>query len=155
MINGHPDDIDIKILNLLQEDGRMDVARIARKVHKSPPPVHDRIHRLQQLGFIKGYTAIIDRGLAGKPVFVVAMVKLEKQTKALLAQFVASVKEMEEIQFCLQVSGKWDFMIHVAVATPDDYYKFLMERLCSNKNVSYVESSFVLQEHKAFAPLRL
>jgi Lrp/AsnC family transcriptional regulator, leucine-responsive regulatory protein len=152
MTNGKLDEIDKKILEILQQKGRLDVTRIARLVNKSAPPVHERIHKLEEAGFITGYVALLDRVMVGKPVLVITMVKLEKQGTPLMESFEQTVTAMPEIQFCLQVSGKWDFMLHVTAATPQDYYILLMEKLCKLPNVDHVESSFVLREVKSFSP---
>jgi Lrp/AsnC family leucine-responsive transcriptional regulator len=86
---------------------------------------------------------------------VVTMVKLEKQTKTLLNEFEKTVSEMPEVQCCLHVSGKWDFMLHISAETPQDYYLFLMEKICGHENVEHAESAFVLRECKSFAPFGL
>ncbi|HEX3384412.1 MAG TPA: Lrp/AsnC ligand binding domain-containing protein, partial [Mucilaginibacter sp.] len=62
---------------------------------------------------------------------------------------------MPEVQFCLHVSGGWDFFLHVTAVTPQDYYVFLMEHICGLPNVAHVESCFVMKESKAYGPLPL
>lgn len=155
MNNWKPDETDFAILNILQQQGRIDVTRIAKRVNKTPGPVHDRIFRLEEAGFIKGYVALLDRAKVGLPVLVVTMVKLEKQAGAQLHAFEQSVARLHQVQFCLQVSGKWDFMLLVAAKTPQDYYTFLMESICGQDNVEHSESFFVLKELKSFGPLVL
>ena len=155
MSKGNLDDIDLKIMDILQRNGRIDVTRIARKVHKTPHPVHDRIFRLEEEGFIKGYIALLDRAKIGKPVLVVTMVKLEKQTTRLLNEFEKNTSAMSEVQCCLHVSGKWDFMLHVTAETPQGYYLFLMEKICGQDNVEHAESAFVLRECKSFGAFDL
>lgn len=152
MVNGILDEIDFKILNILQRDARIDVVQLAKQVHLSRTPVNQRIMKLQHSGFIKGFVAQLDRNKVGKPVMVVSLVKLEKQTKKLLQEFEETANTMEEVQFCLHLSGSWDFMLQITAGTPQDYYDFLMERLCNLPNVAHVESSFVLKECKSHTP---
>ncbi|WP_426582645.1 Lrp/AsnC family transcriptional regulator [Mucilaginibacter sp. R-33] len=153
MINGKPDEIDIKLLGLLQQDASVDIAKLAKLVHRSANPVHERIKKLRQAGYIKAYIAVLDRALAGQPVLVIVHVKLKRQTQMLLGDFEQTVTRMTQVQFCLHVSGGWDFILHVTATTPQAYYVFLMERICGQPNVEHVESSFVMKECKSYSPL--
>ena len=155
MSNGQLDETDIRILNLLQQDARMDASKISQLVHKTEYPTRQRLIKLRESGYIKQYIAILDRSKVGKPVLVITLVKLEKQTKTLLNDFKAMADSMDEVQFCLHLSGKWDFMLHVTAETPQNYYDFLMNTLCDLPNVAHVESSFVLEECKSFSPFKL
>lgn len=154
MINGKLDETDYKILRHLQEDARMDVNKLSRLVNRTPSPVAERIYKMQEAGYIRRYFAVVDRAMVGKPVLVIAMVTLEKQTKDLLEAFEALVIGFPQVQFVTHVSGKWDFILHVVAETPPDYYAFLMDTLCALPNVAHVESSFVLKESKTFSPLK-
>ena len=155
MSRGNLDETDIKIMSIMQDNARIDVTRIARRVNKTPHPIHDRIYRLEQDGYIKGYYTLLDRAKIGKPVLVITMVKLEKQTKKLLEEFERTANTMNEIQFCLHVSGKWDFILHITAETPQDYYLFLMEKICGQANVAHAESAFCLKECKSFGSFDL
>jgi len=153
MINGQLDDTDYKILKHLQQDARMDVNKLSRLVNRTPSPVAERIYKMQEAGYIQRYFAVVNRAMVGKPVLVIAMVTLEKQTKSLLQQFEELAIGLPQVQFVTHVSGKWDFILHVACETPQHYYDFLMGTLCDLPNVAHVESSFVLKEAKMFSPL--
>lgn len=147
-----PDDTDIKIMDILQRTGRIEVTRIAKKVNKTPHPIHDRIFRLEEEGYIKGYIALLDRAKIGRPVLVVTMVKLESQSKELVEEFEEAAGNMPEVQSCLLVTGNFNFLLHVSAATPQEYSVFLMEKICSMRNVKYTESLFTLKECKANGP---
>ena len=155
MINGKPDDIDNKLMALLQQDASVDVVQLAKLVHRTPNPVHDRIRKLKEAGYIKGYIAILNRELIGQPVLVVVHVKLRHQTRELLCDYEQLIKAKPEVQFCLHVSGEWDFILHVTAATPQAYYVFLMEQICGQPNIEHVESSFVMKECKSYSPFNL
>jgi Lrp/AsnC family leucine-responsive transcriptional regulator len=153
--NGHTDEIDLKILQLLQGNARMDVTEVVRQVSLTKTPVSKRIRRLKETGFIKTYAALLDREKIGQPVLVITHVKLEKQTTGLLNEFEEMISGMPEVQFCLHVSGGWNFILHITAVTPQAYFNFLMENLCSLSNVAHVESCFVMRECKSFAPFIL
>jgi len=151
-VSWKPDDLDRKIMDILQQHGRIDVTRIAKKLHKTPHPIHDRIYRLEEEGFIKGYVALLDRAKIGKPVLVVTMVKLESQTKELVEEFEQAMGILPEVQSCLLVTGNFNFLLQVSAATPQEYSVFLMEKICSMRNVKYTESLFTLRECKTNGP---
>jgi Lrp/AsnC family leucine-responsive transcriptional regulator len=155
MNNGHPDEIDLKILQLLQGNARMDVTEVVRQVSLTKTPVAKRIRRLKETGFIKAYVALLDREKIGQPVLVITHVKLEKQTTRLLNAFGQAMQQLPQVQFCLHVSGGWNFILHITAETPQAYFHFIMQEVTGLDNVAHVESCFVLQECKSFAPFRL
>ena len=59
------DAIDIRMLNLLQEDGRLSVRELAKRVNLSPTPVHERLRRLESTGIIDHYAAVVNPGRIG------------------------------------------------------------------------------------------
>jgi Lrp/AsnC family leucine-responsive transcriptional regulator len=155
MLNGQLDELDLKILELLQANARLDVMEIVRKVNLTKTPVAKRIRKLKEMGFIKAYISLLDREKIGQPVLVVTHVKLEKQTTSLLNEFEAAMLNMQEVQFCLHVSGSWNFILHITAATPQDYFHFIMDKITGMDNVAHVESCFVMKESKSFAPFAI
>ena len=155
MVGGKPDEIDLRILALLQKNGRIDIQQLSGMVNLSRTPVQARIDKLEDAGVIKGYTALLDREKAGCPTLVITHIKLEKQTTELLEEFERAVSGMQEIQFCLHVSGTWNFILHVTASSPQAYFKFLMEQISSINNVAHIDSCFVMKESKANGPIAL
>lgn len=155
MINNHLDEIDLKILHLLQGNARMDIMEMVRRVNLTKTPVAKRIQKLKESGHIKAYVALLDREKIGQAVLVITHVKLEKQTTTLLNEFEKAMEEMPEVQFCLHVSGGWNFILHITAATPQAYFTFIMEKVTGLDNVAHVESCFVMKECKSFAPFCL
>lgn len=149
------DPTDIKILNILQQDARLDIRQIAVQVHKSTSPVHERIRRLQDHGFIKRYVAVLDREKIGKQLMAITRVSLNVHTQETLNNFAGSVNELPEVQLCLHLSGAYDFILHVIVSDTQAYHDFLVNKLCKLAHVTHVESSFVLRECKMYGPYQL
>ncbi|MDB5089722.1 MAG: AsnC family transcriptional regulator [Mucilaginibacter sp.] len=150
MINGQLDEIDLKILGLLQDNARMDIMEVVRRVNLTKTPVTKRIKKLRATGYIKSYVALLDREKIGQPVLVITHVKLDRQTTAQLDAFEAMAKDMPEVQFCLHVSGSWNFILHITAATPQAYFNFIMEKITGLDNVAHVESCFVMKECKSY-----
>jgi len=153
MVGGKPDEIDLRILNILQTNGRIDVQQLSGMVNLSRTPVQARIDKLEQAGVIRGYSALLDREKAGCPVLVITHIKLEKQTTELLDEFEQLMSGVSEIQFCLHVSGTWNFILHVSATSPQAYFDFLMKQISSISNVAHIDSCFVMKESKSYGPL--
>jgi len=146
---------DIKILNCLQQDGRISERQLAALVFKSPPTVNERLSKLQERGYIRRFTVLLDRQKIGQPVLVVTHVRLERQTTELLNAFEEAVKRLPEVPCLLHVSGGWNFILHVTATTPQAYFSFIMEHINSLGNIGGMESCFVMRECKSDGPFVL
>jgi Lrp/AsnC family leucine-responsive transcriptional regulator len=153
--NGELDEIDIKILDILQKDARMDTTRIARLVHRTFTPIHERIAQLQQKGFIRSFTAVLDKRLMGRPTLMVTLVKFNRHHVQTLNEFSASMYSLPEVQVCLHLSGEFDFLLHVSLKDPQEYDEFLNTRICNLPMLEKVQSSLVLRECKMGAVIPL
>ena len=94
------DDIDLRIIDELQRNGRMTNVDLARRVGTSAPPCLRRVRALEQAGFIAGYHANVDPALLGFGVTVFAMVGLHSQAEADLQAFEARVESWPEVREC-------------------------------------------------------
>ena len=153
--HGHLDPVDYKILGILQENARLDTTKIAFKVHKSPTATTDRIRKLQEQGYIKRYTAVLDRRLVGRPTLMVTLVKLNRHTAETLREFSAFIYSFPEVQVCLHLSGEFDFLLQVSIKDPAEYETFLDTHLCALPMIEKVQSSLVLKECKIEGSLPL
>jgi Lrp/AsnC family leucine-responsive transcriptional regulator len=149
------DQTDIRILNILQTNAEMNVAHIATKVFKSPTSIFTRIRKMQENGVIKRYVAVLDRRLVGRPTLVVTMVQLKQHGIEILKEFAGAMTDFPEVQFCLHLSGEYDFLLHITLIDSQEYEEFLEFKLCAHPMVQKVLSSFVLKECKSMAALPL
>ena len=146
--NGELDEIDKKILALLQDNARLDVSRIADKVCKSHTSTLDRVHKLEDLRIIKKYNTILDRRLVGWPTLMITLVKLRNHAAQTLIDFPIHMNRLPEVQVCLHLSGEFDFMLQIILKDPFQYGEFLNNKLCCLDMVDKVQSSLVLKECK-------
>jgi DNA-binding Lrp family transcriptional regulator len=155
-MNGNkPDEIDLKILQYLQENARMQTNTIGSKVGLSISPVSNRIEKLEEAGFIKKYVAILDREKIGQPVLIILMIKLKEQNTERMLEFETLACAMPEVQSCLTVSGNWNFILQVTAETPQAYANWLMEKINIHPNVGNVESAFLMREGKNYGGFHL
>lgn len=103
------DRIDVKILAILQQHGRMTVQKLAGLVGLSPRPCLERVRRLEAAGIISGYRAVIDLDRLNRPVTVFTEITLEKRAhKASFERYLAGIEEATE---CWELSGESDYLV--------------------------------------------
>jgi Lrp/AsnC family leucine-responsive transcriptional regulator len=149
------DPTNIRILNLLQQNARLQVSELSVLVHKSETPVSLRLRKLQEEGFIQRFTTLLDRRKVGRPTLMVTLVRLNRHNGTIWPDFAAYASGLEEVQCCLQLSGEFDFLLQVSLRDPQEYETFLQTRLCILPVVEKLQSSLVLREHKIMGALPL
>jgi Lrp/AsnC family leucine-responsive transcriptional regulator len=142
------DPTDIKILTLLQNDGRMSLADLASKVGLSPSPCLRRVRILEKSGVIARYVAVLDQRAVGLPVSVFISVKLEKQKEDLLDKFAKTIARWPEVLECYLMTGPRDYWLRVVVPDLAAYERFLKQKLTRMEGIASTESSFALEQVK-------
>ncbi|HEY8578981.1 MAG TPA: Lrp/AsnC family transcriptional regulator [Beijerinckiaceae bacterium] len=142
------DDIDRKILMLLQQDSRLTMQELSEKVGLSPSPCHRRIKILEERGVITRYGAVVDQRAVGLPVSVFISIKLARQKEEDLERFAKAVAGWREVQECYLMTGHRDYLLRVVVADLTAYERFLKQKLTRLDGVSSIESSFALDQIK-------
>jgi Lrp/AsnC family transcriptional regulator, leucine-responsive regulatory protein len=126
---GELDAVDRDILRNLQADGRLTNAELAKRVRLSPSPCLRRVKSLEDRGYIRGYTALLDRGKVRRALHVVVMVSLTSQRQETLEAFEAAVRDLEDVLECHLVAGESDYLVTVAAENLDAYQRFFTKRL--------------------------
>ncbi|HVN99731.1 MAG TPA: Lrp/AsnC family transcriptional regulator [Steroidobacteraceae bacterium] len=138
------DESDLRILAALQQDASLDNQQLARRVHLSPAPCLRRVRRLTQDGVIRATVALLDAGRLGLGVEAFAFVALESQRATAGAQFEALLRRRPEVIECVRLSGSYDYLLRVVVASLDAYSAFIDRHLLPIPGVRSVNSSFSL-----------
>jgi Lrp/AsnC family leucine-responsive transcriptional regulator len=149
------DKIDLRILALLQQDGRLSNLDIAARVALSPSPCLRRIRRLEEAGVIRRYAAILDPERLGLGMLAYVSVKLEKRGKMPLDKFRDTVQSWPEVMACYAMTGDMDYLLRVNVQDLEHFSRFVMERLLRQPGVVDVKSSFALERIKETTELPL
>ncbi|MDO6737572.1 Lrp/AsnC family transcriptional regulator [Wenyingzhuangia sp. 2_MG-2023] len=140
------DTIDKKILMLLQENAKQNTKEIANKIGLTVSPTFERIKKLEQKGYIKKYSAVLDRAKIDKSIIVFCQISLQTHSKELLESFKKEISTIKEITGCHHMSGNYDFLLKIAVNDINEYQKFVVDKLSVVKGISNVQSSFVIEE---------
>lgn len=122
------DDRDLKILTVLQSDGRITKAALAERVNLSPAACWERLDRLEKAGVIAGYEARLSPALLGGAAEVLMPVELVSHTAAAQQRFEAGIAHVPEVVECWAVGGGIDYMLRI-VARDIAAYQELVESL--------------------------
>jgi Lrp/AsnC family leucine-responsive transcriptional regulator len=144
----HLDEVDVQLLALLQEDGRITNADLSKKVGLSPPSVLQRVRILEKSGLIRGYHAILDAERLGLRITALAMISLSLHQEQPIERFRRSVNEIPEVLECYHVSGEFDFLLKIVVKDIRAYEQLIRERLSKIKGIGQIKTSFVLANTK-------
>jgi DNA-binding Lrp family transcriptional regulator len=138
------DQLDLRIIAVLQEDASIENQELARRVNLSAAPCLRRVRRLKEDGVIKQVVALIDAGRLGMTVEVYAFIALENQRTASGQQFETMLRRRPEVVECVRLSGAYDYLLRVVVESIDAYSDFLDKHVISLSAVRSVNSSFGL-----------
>ena len=137
--------VDRHILALLQQDGRLSVAEIGRRVGLTPSPCADRIKRLESMGVIKGYQAKLSPEALDAGLVVFVQVRLQRTAGDAFEAFTEAIELIPEVEGCHLVSGDFDFLIKARVKDMSHYKTLLAGSLLQLPNVQESKSYPVME----------
>ncbi|MBY0422723.1 MAG: Lrp/AsnC family transcriptional regulator [Parvularculaceae bacterium] len=138
------DEMDRKLLALLQADGRLTNAELAERVALSQSACHRRVKRPEELGVIAGYAARVDRRKIGLNVMAYVFVKLDSHAEELTTAFARAVDKMDEVIACHAVAGVADYVLVVVADNVDAFADVALKKILRLPGVKDSTSNFVL-----------
>ena len=148
------DDVDKKILSLLQVNADIPVAELSKKVNLSSTPCWLRINKLYKQGYIKKKVAVIDRVKINLSTVAFVQIRTSQHNMAWSKKFVEGVKEMDEVVEFYRLSGTTDYLLKVLVPSIDKFDEFY-KKLTDKVDLSDVTTSFSMEELKQTSNLPL
>lgn len=150
------DNLDHKILKILQQDGRIRMGDLAEQVGLSATPCARRVARMEEAGIITGYGARVDQRKIGQAVTVFVTLELDRQSVEAVSDFTKRIATFEEIVECQLMTGSPDILMKVVVPDLEAFDHFLETRLMTVPNVRNMRSSFTLRtlSRRAALPMR-
>jgi Lrp/AsnC family transcriptional regulator len=148
------DEMDVKILRILQEDATRAVAEIGKAVGLSTTPCWRRIQKLEENGVIERRVALLDPRRINAGVTVFVSIKTDQHSIDWLERFHAAVIDFPEVVEFYRMSGDVDYLLRVVVpdiAAYDAFYKKLISRI----EISKVSSAFAMEQIKFTTALPL
>lgn len=123
------DALDLKILALLQKDGRAAHSEIARQLEVGHTRVRDHVMRMEEMGVIKGYRVVVDPSVLGYNIQCMIHVEVDQQKD--YERFVIQLLEMEEVVEITNITGEYDCIIRAWFIDTNHLRRFLYEKLCN------------------------
>lgn len=145
----HLDPTDIGILNLLQENGRMTNKELAYHLNRTISPIFDRRKRLEELGYIKKYVAVLDRDKIVPALIAFPHIMLNNHSEDALLSFQQSVLRFPEVLECYHITGKYDYMLKIIIPDMQAYNRLLRQKIATLANVGNIQSLLVISQTKA------
>lgn len=138
------DSLDLKILNIIQQDSTLSMKEIAAKVGLTYTPTYERIKNLEEAGVIVSRPTLLNPSKIGIKLFVYCNITLKEQSKKYLLEFEKMVSEIPEIMEVISLSGNYDYMLKIATKDIESYNDFLMNKLANIPNIGNYHSNIVM-----------
>lgn len=148
MMQNELDAGDLRILGVLQAEGRLTNQELADKVGMSTSPCWRRVRRLEESGVIKGYQAVLDRRSVGLGVLAFIRVGIDSHSEAEARRFEKDVLKLDEVVACYSIAGDADFLLQVVARDLDAYAEFAMTVVRRLPRIKEMQTTFVLKEIK-------
>ncbi len=142
------DEIDVKILKLLQSDAKLTAKNIGDRIGLSQTPVYERVKKLERNGIIKRYVALVEPELLDKSLVVLMNITIQEHKIGSRESFVKSITELPQVVELYHTSGRFDFIAKVRVSKVSEYRDFLLDKITPIENVKDIDSHIVLEELK-------
>ncbi|TCB81608.1 Lrp/AsnC family transcriptional regulator [Acinetobacter sp. ANC 4173] len=149
------DKIDRRILQTLQQDGKLANNELAQRVGLSASPCLRRVKQLEDAGIIERYVALVNPQKVNLGLTVFARIWLKGQDAKTVNHFIDSVREIPEIVECQLMAGDCDFFLRIVVSDLDAYRKFQIQHLNKITGIQNVKTEIPLQSVKQTTELPL
>ena len=119
------DRADLKLLELLQLDGRARVQALSEEIHLSARATLNRVRKLERQGLIEGYRALVNRAALGEQICVFAEIALKDQRQAVVQRFEKRMAAAPEVAACYIISGRYDYLVRMACPDLNHYHALI------------------------------
>jgi Lrp/AsnC family leucine-responsive transcriptional regulator len=142
------DELDKKIIRILQKEGRLSNKELSERINLTTTPTLERVRRLEKKKVIVGYSAIVNKESIGKGFSAFVSVTLSIHQLNLLDEFTSAIKSIPEILACYNTTGEGDFLLHIVARDVKDFEQLLRSKLTNLPDVQRLHTSIVLSTIK-------
>jgi Lrp/AsnC family transcriptional regulator len=146
-------EMDKRILRIIQRDASQSTAEIAEAVGLSQAPCWRRIQRLKEEGYVRAQVALLNRRKVGLNAQIFAQVKLTATGRSNVDAFTEAIREFPEVLECFVLMGTVDFLLRIVARDIEDYERFFFEKLSRVPGVQEINSMVALSEIKSTTEL--
>ncbi len=142
------DSIDKKQLTLLQKDSKVTTKQLSLALDLSVTAVYERIKKLERVGVIEKYVAVINKEKIDKSFVVLCHIKLVQHSNLYITKFESEVIKLHEVLECFNVSGDYDYVLKVVVKNMKGHREFINTKLTKLEHIGSTHSTFIISELK-------
>lgn len=142
------DSTDKKILQILQENAKITNAQLSKEIGLSPAPTLERVKKLENLGLIRSYHALLDTDKVGLGVSTFVQVFLQSHKKSVIDAFVEKINTIHNVVECHHITGSCDFLLKVIAPDIQAYQKLILEQISEIEEISNMQSMVILSTFK-------
>jgi Lrp/AsnC family leucine-responsive transcriptional regulator len=139
------DETDLRLLRVLQKQGRITNAELSERVNLSPSACHRRVTRLEEEGYIRAYVALLDPRKLERMTTVFVEIKLSGQADEVLEAFEKAVARVPDVLECHLMAGSADYLLKVVAEDSEDFARIHRQYLTRLPGVAQMQSSFALR----------
>ncbi len=140
-----PDTTDLRILAVLQKQGRISNIELSERINLSPSACHRRVQRLEEAGLIDSYVALLNARRMGRPTTVFVEITLSGQADEVLEAFEKAVARVPDVLECHLMAGSADYLLKVIAIDTEDFARIHRQHLARLPHVVQMQSSFALR----------
>ncbi len=142
------DKIDLRILKILQEEGRITNLELSSKIGLSPAPTLERVRKLEKNNFISSYHAVVNEKTLGIGIQAFIQVSLTRQLDNAILSFQDKISKIDEVTECYQVTGSFDYQLKVMVRDIESLDRLITDKLGKIDEIRQMQSYVILSAIK-------
>jgi Lrp/AsnC family leucine-responsive transcriptional regulator len=140
------DEFDKKILYFLQKDAKLTAKELSNRLSLSQTPIYERIKKLEKLGVIKSYVAILNADVINKSLTVFMNISIKEHGHKSRKKFIDDISKLKDVSELYFTSGSYDFIAKVRFFSVKEYRDFLVNQIAIVENINDIDSQIVLEE---------
>ena len=133
---------------MLQDNSSRTAKEMASELSLTTTPVYERIKKLEKMGVIKQYVALLDTEILDKNIIVFMNITIKEHHSEERNKFIKSMESLDEVTEFFHTSGSFDFLAKVRFSNIKEYRDFLVNKVTAIRNISDIDSQIVLEEIK-------
>jgi len=142
------DELDLKILKRLQENGKITNLQLSKDIGLSPAPTLERVKKLENNGFIKSYHALVEESKLDLGLAAYMQISLIRQRDNAINNFIDQINKIDEVMECYNVTGQADYLLKIIVKDITAFDALVKEKLSPIEEIRNMHSMIVISKDK-------
>ena len=142
------DNIDRKILRMLQENSKITNSYLSKQIGLSPAPTLERVRKLEKKGIISGYHAQLNLSKIGLGISTFVLVSLKEHNKKNINIFLDKINKVNNVIECHHITGTGDFILKVVSENIASYQKLMLDKISEIEVTDSLQSMVILSTFK-------